>query len=215
MPNMCAIICDIKGSRKLENWYSAIDKLGIILEKINKKFKSDVYMDFKPSIGDEFQGTLTSLKKAYDIYIYLKNELPIKFYCGIGSGDIEKLIEKDNSLRGTAFYRARDALEVCKKEKKDIFVKLSSEKVLTEKEEMINTFLLLIETIKNSMTKKQKQVINYYREHPNYNYDEIANYFKDISGKGSKQSVQQILKAARWKAIQTGEDFIKRTFDSI
>ncbi|MCD6453719.1 MAG: hypothetical protein J7L62_00255, partial [Candidatus Aminicenantes bacterium] len=109
----CTFICDIKSSRKLKNWRNIFSSIENTLIRVNKEFKEEVFVEFKPTVGDEFQGVLKSSRYAYDVYLFLKKNIPAGFYCGIGVGEVEKT-KKDVGMRGTAFYRAREALEKCK-----------------------------------------------------------------------------------------------------
>ena len=213
MLNKCVIIGDIIGSSRLSDWSTIFNKINTTLKEVNEKFHDNIFINFNPTIGDEFQGALKNLQNAHHIYVFLQSKLPIMFRCGIGIGDIERMSTKNLGMRGTAFYRARSALGLCEEEKRNIFIKLSD--IPTEEEEEINTLLEIIEVLKNSWTNRQHQIINYYREHPDYTYEQIAKYVRRISGKGSKQSVSQVLNAANWDIISKGEVLINKLLKNI
>ena len=149
MSNKCVIIGDIKRSRNMDNWPSIFKKLDRTLREINKAFSSDILINFKPTIGDEFQGVLKSPQNAYTLYVSIKAKLSVEpslgidIYCGIGIGEIEMPLEEEIGMRGTAFYRARDALEQCKKDKRNLLVK--SLDIPNQTDEIINTLQLFIE----------------------------------------------------------------------
>ena len=111
MASNCVLIGDIKKSRDVDDWATLFRKLEETLNEINTMFSDDIRIDFKPTVGDEFQGVLKRPKKAYAIYVTFKSNLPVDFYCGIGIGDIERPLENEVGMRGTAFYRARRSEE--------------------------------------------------------------------------------------------------------
>ncbi len=205
--NHTALIGDIKGSRKIENWSEVFGKLVQILDEVNRRYKDDVLIPFKPTIGDEFQGALQTPEHAYDVYTFIKASLPVGIYCGLGIGDIEKAINGDTGLRGSAFYRARDAMELCKSTNRNL--KLKSSDAIIQSDEIVNTICYFIEVLENSWTTRQREVIRFYRLHPDYTYEKVGQHFKT-----SKQTVNKIVRAADWKAILEGEQLITELFKS-
>ena len=204
MPNNCAIIGDIKKSRALDNWRNVFRELEKTLKEINRRYSHVIVLTFKPTVGDEFQGAIITPEKSFEIYNVIRDELQVDIYCGIGVGDIEKpLKKKDVGMRGGAFYRARDALGLCKKENRNIFFKSSDTPNL--KDDTINAFFRLIEALESSWTKRQREVVNYYRVHPDYTYDQLSNHFGF-----SKQAASQFLKATNWEVISEGDNFVKK-----
>lgn len=208
MSNNCVIIGDIKKSRNLENWEKVFIKLDQALGKINRGFSKFIVVDFKPTVGDEFQGVLTTPEKGYEIYRSIRDELQIDIYFGIGVGKIEKPFTQEVGMRGSAFYRARDALELCKKKNRNIFIKSSDTFNLTD--DTINTLLRFIEVFENSWTKRQREIINYYRLHPNYTYEQLSRHFGF-----SKQTASKVLKAANWDLVSEGYNLINKLLKNI
>lgn len=206
--NNCVIIGDIKRSRDLDNWQNIFGKLKQTLEVINKKFPDAIIVTFAPTVGDEFQGAIRTPERALEIRNFVKRELPVDIYFGIGIGSIEKPIAKEIGLRGSAFYRARDALELCKKKKRDIFVKSSDTSQLADN--AINTLLHLVEVLENSWTKRQREVAEYFRLHPNYTYEQLGKHFGL-----RKQSISDVLRAANWKVITEGNDLVQELLQEL
>lgn len=192
MSDNCVIIGDIKESRRLENWQNMFMELRKTLRGINRRLSDVIVVTFQPTVGDEFQGAISALEKAFDIYNFIRSELQVDIYYGIGIGSIEKPLKKEMGMRGSGFYRARDALEVCKKENRNVFVKSSDTPNPTDK--IINTLLRLIEVLENSWTKRQREIVNYYRVHPDYTYEQLSKHFGF-----SKQAASQFLKATNWR----------------
>jgi hypothetical protein len=208
MSNNCVLIGDIKRSRDVDNWSTLFRKLEGTLSEINKMFSGDILIDFKPTVGDEFQGVLKNPKNAYVVYVALKSKLPVNFYCGVGIGDIERPLEDEVGMRGTAFYRARSALELCKKSTRNLLIKSADTTIQTD--EILNTVLRFIEVLENSWTERQREVVNYVRAHPGYTYEQVGNHFTI-----SKQAISQILGAADWAAISEGENLLNNLLGSI
>jgi len=197
------MIGDIKRSRDLDEWGSVFEKLEAALKQINREFSHDILVDFVPTVGDEFQGALRDPKHAYAAYVSIKGGLPVGFYCGIGVGDIEKPLDVDIGMRGNAFYRARSALEFCKKRKRNVV--LGSSDTTSLADETINTLLHFIEVMENSWTNRQREVLHYYRSHPDYTYEQLGSHFGI-----AKQTVSKILKAGGWDLIAEGETVVNK-----
>jgi hypothetical protein len=208
MASNCVLIGDIKRSRDVDDWSTLFRKLEGTLSEINKMFSGDILIDFKPTVGDEFQGVLKSPKNAYAIYVAIKSKLLVDFYCGVGIGDIERPLEDEVGMRGTAFYRARSALELCKKSTRNLLIKSSDTTIQTD--EILNTVLRFIEVLENSWTERQREVVNYVRAHPNYTYEQVGDHFTI-----SKQAVSQILAAADWATISEGEALLNNLLGSL
>ncbi len=208
MSSRCVIIGDIKRSRDIDNWSNIFKKVETTLEEVNKLFSDDILVNFKPTIGDEFQGVLKSPQNAYALYTFIKCKLLVDIYCGIGIGEIEMPLEEGVGMRGTAFYRARDALELCKKSKRNLLVKSSDAPNQTD--EIINTLLRFIEAFENSWTKRQQEVVSYFRLHPDYTYEQLGKHFGI-----SKQTIYDILNAADWATISEGEALLNKLLRNI
>lgn len=196
----CAVICDIRKSRQLENWRSVIHILRERLDEINEKFRSEIMLDFGITAGDEFQGVLKSPKNVYDLYLHLKVDLPVKLYCGLGVGEVETS-ESIAGARGSAFYRARESLELCKRKQRGIMIK----SWMSDHDNILNVLFHFIEVFEDSWTNRQREVVNYCRFHPELTYEEIGKHFSV-----TKQSISQTLKSAGWSALREGEELIRK-----
>lgn len=204
----CVVIGDIKGSKGLRDWQNVITKLTEILAGINTKFSDVIVVHFTLTVGDEFQGVSASPEKAFEILNFIRSklqqELELSIYCAVGIGDIERPLGREiGKMRGSAFYRARDALELCKRKKRSILIKSSD--ALSRTDLIINLFLRFIEAIESSLTKRQREIVNYYRIHRDYTYEQLGKHFGF-----SKQAASQFLKAANWEVITEGDDLIKK-----
>ena len=202
MKKKCVIISDLKSSRELSEWEKTFSDLQNLLAEINADFAKYMIVPLAPTIGDEFQGAVSRADIAYDIYTRLGNRFSTDFYYGIGLGNIEKPFEGNIGMRGTAFYRAREALEYCKKNKRRIFVRSADTPVMDDR--ILNTLLHFIEEIENSWTKRQSEIVRYYRLHPELTYEKLAKKF-DVK----KQAIHKSAQGAKWNLLREGEVLVK------
>jgi len=119
----CVIIGDIKGSRELDDWEHLFGELQRVLEEANERFSDVIIVRFAPTVGDEFQGAIKMPERVIELLHFLGRKLPVDVYYGLGIGAIEKLLDEEVGMRGSAFYRARDALQLCKKQGRGIFIR--------------------------------------------------------------------------------------------
>lgn len=206
MSSNCVMIGDIRESRTLDDWASVFSQLDGALKAVNREFSDDILLNFKPTVGDEFQGALREARKAYAVCVSIKSQLPVRVYCGIGIGDIEKPLHEDVGMRGSGFYRARRALESCKEEKRSVIIRSADTPDLMD--DAINTLLHFIETLENSWTGRQREVLSYYRSHPDHTYEQLGEHFGI-----AKQTVWKILKAADWEVVSEGEATVNRLLE--
>lgn len=207
----CVITCDIKGSRAFdpEEWHIIQRKIKTALMEINKSYSSDILRDFTITLDDEFQGVLHSPEKSYDVFVRLQNNLPVEFRCGIGIGEIAVFSSEITEMRGTSFFRSREALELAKKFGYPVIVK-SSDELNNLTDETINAILSLIATIQSTWTGRQREVVTFCRVHGDYTYSDIA---RELNV--SKQSISQVVHAAHWQAVQQGEQAIRRLLQEL
>lgn len=113
----CTIICDIRSSRKIKNREEIQYKIIDMLKETNRIFKDLIISPFLITIGDEWQGLLKYPCDYFKIINFFKENIPdIKFYIGIGIGDvcIHNFELTVNQLDGPSFYRARKAIDLAK-----------------------------------------------------------------------------------------------------
>jgi|GEM_PF-529516 len=198
----CVIIGDVRESRLLDNWTRVFDRIQTHLAEANRRFASDVLINFAPTVGDEFQGVLRTPRKAYDACLALRSGIPTRLRIGIGTGAIERHFARDKGMRGTAFYRARAAIEACKKLNRATLISSAAEPSSTDV--AINSLLHVAATLEERWTSRQRQLLGLYREHPNWSYDRLGKRFQV-----TKQAVSQILAAADWDTFREAEAAIR------
>ena len=111
--NYIVIIGDIKHSKSISNRYEIQGQLKKTLDYINKKYKTSVAARFLITLGDEFQGLLSTAEPLIDIIGYIQNEMfPVRIRVGVGIGEITTEINKNAAIGayGPAFYAARRAI---------------------------------------------------------------------------------------------------------
>jgi hypothetical protein len=202
------LIGDIRSSRDLEDWPTVFGSLQRSLQEVNNEFADDVVVDFAPTVGDEFQGALRDARSAYAVYLHVKGRLPAAMYCGIGIGDVEKPLGNDVGMRGSAFYRARDALEFCKGRKRNVTMRSSEQGGLAD--ETLNTLLHFIQSLEDSWTERQREVLGYYRLHPDHTYEQLGDHFGI-----ARQSIRDIVSAGDWELISEGETLVNKWLESM
>jgi len=201
-PVNCVIIGDIKKSRKLDHWKEIFTAFQDILGELNRIYSGVITVSFQPTVGDEFQGAIRTPGKAIEIYYLMKTRIAVEMYFGVGIGRVEKPIDEELGMRGDAFYRARDALQMCKKRNRDIIVKAAPDH--TPLERVVNTVLHFVEVMERSWTNRQREIVEYYRLHPGHTYEKIGEHFGC-----TKQAVSDVLLSAHYKVVAEGIDLVR------
>ena len=162
-----AVIGDMKDSRHLENRKEVQVRLQGILDRLNKKYKDEIVSRFLITLGDEFQGLLSSGKYILDMVNEIRMEMyPVRLRFGIGFGQITTDIRTEMALGadGPGYYRAREAVELLKeREKKNRSVLselcLKMDETHRDKEILLNTVFDLMYVVESGWTDRQREVI--------------------------------------------------------
>lgn len=152
---------DLKSSRRLEDRAEVQEGLKNALRMVNRRFEEEIAAKFMVVRGDSFQGMLYSPKCLFDMYHVFFENISRQFYLGIGVGDIStSLSENVGEIDGEAFHKASEALERAKKE--NIWIVFRSE---WEIDEVVTCLLNFMADVMWNWTKRQKELIIYFREH--------------------------------------------------
>ena len=162
-----AVIGDMKDSRHLENRKEVQVRLQGILDRLNKKYKDEIVSRFLITLGDEFQGLLSSGKYILDMVNEIRMAMhPVRLRFGIGFGQITTDIRTEMALGadGPGYYRAREAVELLKeREKKNRSVLselcLKMDETHRDKEILLNTVFDLMYVVESGWTDRQREVI--------------------------------------------------------
>lgn len=92
---------------------------------------------------------------------------------------------------------------MCKNNKAWIRIHSSKEPTLTD--DIFNNLLFIIELLENEWTPRGREIINYFRRHRDYSYEQVGQHFQI-----SKQGVYKIVKSTHWKSLLSIEDLVKK-----
>ena len=162
-----AVIGDMKDSRHLENRKEVQVRLQGILDRLNEKYKDEIVSRFLITLGDEFQGLLSSGKYILDMVNEIRMEMyPVRLRFGIGFGQITTDIRTEMALGadGPGYYRAREAVELLKEREKKNRSALSElclkmDETHRDKEILLNTVFDLMYVVESGWTDRQREVI--------------------------------------------------------
>lgn len=119
----CVIIGDIDKSRTLQRRARIQEKFKEAVAAINKEFKNDIASKFLITLGDEFQGVLLTPLHNYQLICRFQELIePVSFTFGVGIGMLATPLNTKEAIGmdGECFYRARNAIQQAKKEKKKL-----------------------------------------------------------------------------------------------
>lgn len=197
---VCVVAVDIKRSKQMRERGAAQETVRTMLRRLNHSYRTDKLADFMITLGDEFQGALWNPAKAYDVFLDLKQNLRLPFYCGLGLGGIStsistRIVEMD----GPAFHHAREALGSAKKLGKDLVIRTDS----LELDRLINSLTALIVAVRNKRTRRQKTVVE------NLEARQVSRV--DIARKMgvTKQAISKTLKSAAYNDIMEAEGVLR------
>ena len=211
----CAIIGDIINSKELiKDKRREIQKeLSEILKIINYEYINVIASKFLITIGDEFQGLLSSpdhIIKIVDMIQFAVHPVKIRF--GVGIGDIVTDINKEMSIGadGPAYHNARkmiDNLKLIKNGKmsgsSNILIysnEIDDVKLL----DLLNINLQLCSFIESKWTEKQRQLIKMI-------YMEQRNQLEAAAElKIAQSSVQRRLKSAGYYDFLNARNLVSK-----
>lgn len=212
-----AIIGDIRKSKTINNRGLVQEKLKGILDYINEKYKLDLASRFIITLGDEFQGLLTTGDNLIEIITYIKKEIyPVNIRFGIGIGAITTKINPEISLGadGPSYHKARETIDILKNiENKnriapvDMQVRIADDNKLQEL--AINTIFTLLYNLETNWTEKQREVI-YYMLFEDANQNEAAKYFNV-----TQSNIQQILTKGHYYTYKEVLNNLKMIFKEV
>jgi hypothetical protein len=190
------LTADLKQSREKNKRSEIQNELKNAIRMINDAHSEKIFSPFTIVWGDSFQGVLNTLKNFYEIIEYFNQVISIGFRCGIGIGTIDTEVSKNPlEMDGPAFYYSREALTKAKKTNHQVMINSNNNKF----DSLVNSLLILVETLKNRWTSRQKEII--YLKRNNKTYKEIG-----LTKRITKQAVNNILKSANWKVLSEAID---------
>lgn len=162
-----AIVGDIKDSKKIAQRRLIQYRLGTTLLQINQEFKEDIAAKFMITLGDEFQGLLSTGTHIIQIIDKIRRDLyPVKIRFGIGVGEITTEINADMAIGadGPAYYQARNAIEFLKREEMQRKKMASDIRIEIDKDssaicDLANTIFMMLTVIENKWSDRQRDII--------------------------------------------------------
>ncbi|MFQ5648542.1 MAG: SatD family protein [bacterium] len=166
-PKYVAIIGDLVGSRAMapDERNQVQKRFQVALDRVNVAFKDELAALFLITAGDETQGILHRPDCSYEILRQIQFELwPARIVFGVGYGPMTTpLKEYAVGADGPAFYRARQALEQARAERKAYGKSIRREVLFDSdesfKDEVVNALFLAISVLRGQWTQKQWQIL--------------------------------------------------------
>ncbi len=155
------IIGDILRSRKLADRAGTQSNLEHALSALNRSLGDELASRFVVTLGDEFQGLLTSPAEAMDVLLDLERSMdfiPVRYGLGWGALSTE-LKEVAIGMDGPCFHHARAALDRGKKEKRWITVAGFGD----GEDKILNGFLSLMAVVREGWTETQALTVSMAR----------------------------------------------------
>jgi len=206
LQTVTVITADIIDSRQ------ALDQVAKLPKALSTIHHDLLLTPFSLSRGDEIQAVCRGTLEAPELIRHLRYAcFPLKLRVAVGLGEAEGEGEGERQavtswqMNGTAFLRARDAIDRLKKTR-DTKTALSSGDPRLDL--IANTILSLIDAIQDKWTKEQWDAVHAYEK-----AGTLA-AAADILGV-SYQSVQKRCKAAKWSTVEQAEKSLPAICKSI
>lgn len=158
----CAIIGDINNSRQLERRGSIQVRFKRAIRTINTEFESEIASPFMITLGDEFQGLLSSPVRSYRLARRLQDLMePVPFAFGIGIGNLETPLNRREPLGmdGPCFHNARKALLLAKKNKNEIRYQFDD-----PAGELVNAIVISLDKQWQQLSENQREILKRRKE---------------------------------------------------
>lgn len=180
MSNYIAIIGDLIDSRKIKNRIEFQENLKDIFITISKKYKNTIVSNFTLTLGDEFQAILNLDHNLFKIVDEIYIQIGHPFRLGIGYGEISTKIDSEMSIGadGEAFWKAREAINYVHGNNYQNRCHIHFIGKNQPFDDLVNSILLLTETIKSSWTQLQLETYSLMIKNniftDNFNQQEFA-----------------------------------------
>ncbi len=156
-PIYLAIIGDIRDSRQASDRVGLQKDLERALDIVNRRLADRLAAGFLMTLGDEFQGLLSSPPDLMDALVTLEDTLSftaVRYGAGRGTLSTE-LKEQAVGMDGPCFHHARSALGRSKERKRSFTVEGFGDR----QDAILNGMLGLIAALRSGWTKKQADIV--------------------------------------------------------
>ena len=202
-----AITADIVGSTAVygETGRPIRPKLLEVLDALNCRFRDELAVPLRITLGDEFQGLAKKPSACpriiYDARLHLS---PLRCRFGVGIGMVVSgLADTTLEMEGPAFSLSREALEVAKKQKGRLTVYRTEDRIL---EEAANTVSILIDIVQSAWTSKQWEAVRSYTAS-----GDLAAAGADLGI--TPQAVSDRLRMTHWREIADASHSLSHLLD--
>jgi|LSQX01.3.fsa_nt_gb hypothetical protein len=157
-----AVVSDLIHSRQIEERLKVQERIKVIFQQMNKKYKELIISRLTLTLGDEFQVILKPQGEIFQFLDDLEYRMELPFRTGIGYGTLLTEIDPKMSVGadGEAFWHAREAIEKLREKDWNGRSKVFFRGLGSPEEEMLNTLLLLSDTIKDQWTSLQRETFH-------------------------------------------------------
>jgi hypothetical protein len=159
---LLAVIGDISGSRRIIDRAQMQRKFESAIRRLNRECAVHLAATFVITLGDEFQGLLSTPGAAIGIIIALEDafeDIEVRYSLGWG-GLTTGMKSRALGMDGPCFHNARDALLRGKKEKRWVTVQGFGD----GNDFIINSMFELMNAMRRRWTEKQKQTVSLMRK---------------------------------------------------
>lgn len=201
----CAIIGDINKSRSLPQRAKVQKQFQRAIDAINKEYKGQIASKFVLTLGDEFQGLLSSPAESYRVVRHFQDFMEdVPFAFGIGIGPLATPLNPKEALGmdGECFHRARAALETAKQGHRGVVYDFDSPAT-----SLINALVGLMEVLWSRLTPRQQRIAQLSKL---YNQKETARRLKI-----TPQAVSKTYSSTGMKRLQEAERTLLTYLESI
>lgn len=220
------LIADMIASRKMKERGQTQVILQSILDSVNDRYKENIETDFTITLGDEFQGMVTSVKKAFyfvdlitlQLQLMTKRETgeEIQLRWGIGIGKLATPVQDNGysiGMDGPAFWQAREAVESVRKH--NDYGRLNEKMVTgTEDEQFYNSIIRIQNVIRNEWTTTQKETAYsvlkafHYNEWTNQEVKDVLN--ADLNESFSDQTISKRIISTNIKQYTSSRQWLAK-----
>lgn len=202
---LVVITGDLVKSREIKERLKIQLKIKSTLEKVNRRFEKVILVKFSITIGDEFQGLMTSLKQSHSIIKEISRYLyPISVCFGVGEGGIStKISKRTTEMDGECFLLSRRALIEAKKRRQTLIYQTNN----NSRDVFINTIIMLQDAIKQNWKD-----LHYRRV---WEYEKYGTTEKVAKKEGvSSRAISKALRVAKYNEIKRAEEVIENSLQT-
>lgn len=176
----CSVImCDIIESRNVVNAKLLNKDFNEVVREINKKWQKQLLSPLTITLGDEFQGIVENMQKAFQVGHLIKIKLllrGIKTRLVIGEVQLDTPVNSDTAwnMMGKGLPEAREMIENKADENQYRFSVLKNKPY----QQLLNAVGRSLTHIETDWTKKQCEVIGALIENPELTIRDLADEYK-------------------------------------